>query len=84
MAIINRYRKRGNMVDLEDAEKALGGISLFRLSNDYTSVIRALNYGTPLADTAPKSAIRRDVIQLASQLFNSKVGNNGRLHIGAP
>lgn len=82
MAIVNRYRKRGNMVDLKDAEKALDGISLFRLSNDYTSVIRALNYGTPLADTAPKSAIRRDVIQLASQLFDSKVGNNGRLHIG--
>ena len=84
MAIINRYRKRGNMVDLEGAEKALHGISLFRLSNDYTSVIRALNYGTPLADTAPKSAIRRDLIQLASQLVDSKVRNNGRLHIGEP
>jgi len=84
MAIVNRYRKRGNMVDLEGAEKALHGISLFRLSNDYTSVIRALNYGTPLADTAPKSAIRRDLIQLASQLVDSKVRNNGRLHIGEP
>lgn len=79
MALVNRYRKRGNMVNLRDAEKALAGISLVQLSNDYTSVIRALNYGTPLADSAPKSAIRRDVVELASQIFDFKSRNNGKV-----
>jgi len=82
-ALINRYRKRGNMVDLKDAAKALEGISLAQLNNDYTSVIRALNYGTPLADAAPKSVIRRDINQLTSTFFDSKVASNGKLHVQA-
>lgn len=67
--VVNRYRKRHQMIPLEDAEKVLGEIALVRLSNDFRNAIRALNYGEPLSQTASRSALRREMSQLASGLI---------------
>jgi Flp pilus assembly CpaE family ATPase len=67
--LVNRYRKRGSMITLEEAEKALGGISLRCVGNDYRSAIKGLNYGRPLAQAAPRSALHRGLRQLAAEVF---------------
>lgn len=74
--ILNRYRKRGAMITLEEARKALGGISPVCLSNDYTSALHGVNYGKLLASAAPRSPLRKDLIQLASDFSGLEAMDN--------
>ncbi len=66
--LVNRYRRRGGMVALEEAQKALGRAPLARIDNDFRSAMRAINYGQPLAEAAPRSSLRRNLRELAVQL----------------
>ena len=66
--VANRFQKR-NPVGLADAEKALGGLRLRTLSNDFRSAVQGINYGQPLTVAAPSSALRRDVLGLAENLM---------------
>jgi pilus assembly protein CpaE len=65
--ILNRYRRRREIITVEEAQKALGGIAPACLSNDYVSAINGNNYGKLLSASAPRSALRKDVMDLASQ-----------------
>jgi pilus assembly protein CpaE len=65
--ILNRYRKRRELISVEEAQKALGGIAPECFSNDYVSAIEGNNYGKLLAASAPRSALRKDVMELASR-----------------
>jgi len=76
--IMNRYCKRRQMITFEEAQKALGGMPLGWLSNDYRSAIRGINYGKPLAHAAPRSALRRELRQLAAEISGLKSRNNGK------
>jgi pilus assembly protein CpaE len=76
--VANRFRKRGQMVSIDNAEKALGR-TVARLSNDYPNATRALNFGKPLSDAAPKSPLRRDMAKLASQVDDMTLAENGKL-----
>ena len=73
---MNRYRKRHEMIGIEEATKALGGVTPECISNDYASASRGINYGKLLSSTAPRSAIRRDMIQLASQFSDLEALKN--------
>ncbi len=73
LPLVNRYRKRSRMITLEEAQKALGGISLGRVSNDFPSAMQAANYGHPLAQATPRSALRRDLRELAVKVFQAHV-----------
>jgi pilus assembly protein CpaE len=75
--VANRYRKRNPMLSFEDAEKALGNFALRRISNDFESAMRSVNFGQPLSKVAPRSVLRRDVRDLVSVLATQT--NN---HIG--
>ncbi len=66
--VINRYQKRQTMVTLEDVRTTLGEIPLICIGNDYRSAIKGLNYGQPLAEAAPRSALRRDLKAVAAKL----------------
>ncbi len=74
--ILNRYRKRRQMISVEDAQKALGDYPMECLSNDYASVIRGVNYGQPLAEAAPRSTLRRELTRLAAHTAGL---SNGRV-----
>ena len=74
--IMNRYRKRREMIGVEEAQKALGGALPECVSNDYASASRGINYGKLLSSTAPRSALRRDFAQLASQFSDLKTLKN--------
>ncbi len=65
--VINRHQKRQTMVTLEDVRTTLGEIPLTCIGNDYRSAIKGLNYGQPLAEAAPRSALRREVRVLAEK-----------------
>jgi pilus assembly protein CpaE len=66
--IVSRYAKRGAMITLAEAKQALGNIELATLCNDYTAAAQSLNLGKPLAQTAARSELRREIQQLASRL----------------
>ena len=65
--VINRHRKRRTMLTLEDVRTSLGEIPLTCISNDYPSALKGLNYGQPLAEVAPRSALRRDLKAVAAK-----------------
>ncbi len=63
----NRYHRRHAMLTLDDARKTLGDVPLTCLSNDYNNAIKGLNYGQPLAEAASRSALRRELRELATK-----------------
>jgi len=65
--VANRFRKRHAMVNVEDAI-AVFGDRIERLQNDYKPACVALNFGQPLAEAAPRSALRRDIARLAAKI----------------
>jgi pilus assembly protein CpaE len=66
----NRFRRRGQMVSLEDARQAFGDAEVVTLGNDYESSARAINLGQTLASVAPRSVLRKDIRDLASRLVH--------------
>ena len=66
--LVNRYKKRGSMITLAEAGKALGYKSLRCLRNDYRGAIRGLNLGQPLAEAAARSTLRCDMRILANHV----------------
>ena len=67
LPIANRYAKR-QMVSLEDASKALGGLQVLAIRNDYLPAIAGLNYGQLLSEAGPRSTLRKDVQELVARL----------------
>ncbi len=74
--ILNRYRKRREIVSVEEVQKALGGVAPICLSNDYIAAINGNNYGNFLSNSAPRSALRKDLMELAS-MFSSAEEKRG-------
>ncbi len=74
--ILNRYRKRREIVSVEEVQKALGGVAPICLSNDYIAASNGNNYGNFLSNSAPRSALRKDVMELAS-MFSSAEEKRG-------
>lgn len=75
--ILNRHRKRRQMISLEEAQQALGAVRLRTLSNDYPSVIKSINHGKPLAAVAPRSILRREIYALAQEVDQLNTKQNG-------
>jgi pilus assembly protein CpaE len=71
--IVSRYAKRGAMISLAEAKQALGNIELQTLCNDWTAAAQSLNLGKPLAQTAARSDLRREIQQLAGRLAAAHV-----------
>ncbi len=85
MAVANRWcragllgggRDRYSMISPEEASTALGGMEVIRLSNDYKSAIQSINFGQPLPESAPRSALRKDLRELALRLMPSAIRRN--------
>lgn len=72
VAVINRYKSRRSMIDLSDATAALDGFEIRCVANDYKSALRSVNYGRPLAESAARSALRRDIKKLAGQIISAQ------------
>jgi pilus assembly protein CpaE len=69
--VVNRYRKRGSYISLEEAREAMkldASTELTCLSNDFQAACGAVNLGKPLAQYAPRSDFRRDLQKLAAKI----------------
>lgn len=66
--VMTRCSKYNQMIGMKEAQEVLGGIPVGQVSNDYPSAIKGINYGRTLADTAPRSALRKDLMRLAQQI----------------
>ena len=67
--VLNRYRKRGTMITYEEAQKALDGMSIRKLSNDFEGTLRSINLGQTLSQAAPRSDLRKDLRDLATHVM---------------
>jgi pilus assembly protein CpaE len=70
--VVNRYRKRHQMIGFDELTLALGdGFVIERASNDYPSAMRCINYGQPLSEAAPRSVLRHEIVQMAKRISES-------------
>lgn len=76
--VVNRYTTRGHTVSLKDATQALGGVTPRLLRNDFRSAVRGINFGEFLDQVAPRSPLRKDVRNLASELYQSHTESQHR------
>jgi pilus assembly protein CpaE len=65
--VVNRYEK-GHGLQLRDVEQIIHQPVFHTLPNDYFALMEALNQGSPLATTAPRSKLWRGVEQLATKI----------------
>ncbi len=67
VAVVNRWQKRGT-VSVNDVEKALGGVRVVRLPNDYERISESVNSGIPILEAAPKTAFGQAIRSLGRLL----------------
>ncbi|SCZ60186.1 AAA family ATPase [Thiohalomonas denitrificans] len=67
VAVVNRWQKRGT-VSVQDIEKALGGVQVERLPNDYERISESVNSGIPVMEAAPRSAFGQAVKKMGRLL----------------
>jgi len=66
--IVNRYVKRGNDIEADDVERAMGLKVSWTIPNDFRNAIAAINFGEPVVLRAPKSEIATSLVGLAGTL----------------
>ncbi|MHC4124154.1 MAG: AAA family ATPase [Planctomycetota bacterium] len=77
--VINRFRRRGPLVPLQEAKKALGFESLYSVRNDFRKVVNSINRAEPLSEAVPFSGIRRDFQKLAMAVSSFHDNGNGKI-----
>lgn len=68
LGIVNRFRRRRQMVTLGEVAKALPDLAVATVTNDYRAAVQGLNYGQPLSSVARRSALRRAIQDLATRI----------------
>lgn len=76
--VVNRFQKRGAIVELAEVRRVLGTDSIVCIGNDYPSALRSINYGKLLTQAAPRSSLRRDLAQLAQSLARQTANGAAR------
>jgi pilus assembly protein CpaE len=64
-----RHRPRRDPITIEEACRAIGASRIETIANDYSNAVTSVNYGKTLAETAPRSDIRRDIQKLATSVY---------------
>jgi pilus assembly protein CpaE len=72
--VVNRFRKRNPQITLEHVENAFPDTHIHKVSNDFESVIRAVNTGKTLSDAAARSDVRKDIKDIAGSLAKDAAG----------
>jgi pilus assembly protein CpaE len=66
--LANRFAKRGPLVGIADSKRALGAENVYSIRSDWRNAINCLNTGKTLADAAPRSAMRKDLLKLVDEI----------------
>lgn len=64
--VVTRHPSKGG-IDPAEAEDLLGIPVFWKIANDYTATLEAINQGVPMAEAAPKSAVTKAIAGLAEQ-----------------
>lgn len=65
--VANRWTRRQASPSLQDARDALGR-EVATIANDFPAALRALNHGSPVPRSSPRSPLREDVRRLAGRV----------------
>ena len=68
LPLVNRFRRTGRGVPLNEVKKAIGSECLYRVRNDFKRITNSINHAKPLSESASRSAIRRDFCGLAENI----------------
>lgn len=77
--VVSRYRRRAMMIEPDEAQRALGRDGLELLSNDFPGTSQAINFGQPLAKSAPRSLLRREIQTLSTVLLQKYLSQTARV-----
>jgi pilus assembly protein CpaE len=80
--VVNRYHP-DNLISLEDVQKSVGLKASWTLSNDYETVSRSINSGSPVAGNGGKSRYARDLQTLGAELTGVSTSPAGARSSGA-
>ncbi len=75
LPLISRFRRNRSRITPDEVKQALGVERVGRLSNDFSKVVASINFGKTLAETAPRSSLRRDIHRLARAIHAAGTGN---------
>ncbi|UCG59710.1 MAG: AAA family ATPase [Phycisphaerales bacterium] len=68
LPLANRVRRRGPLLKLEDGKRVIGTNSMYRIRSDWSTAMKSINRGQPLAKVARGSGLRRDFKKLAARI----------------
>lgn len=77
--LANRVKKRGPLVRMEDSKKVLGLDSFACIRSDWRKAMKSVNLAQPLAQTAKRSALRKDFQKLAARIHSNGTNSNNRV-----
>jgi pilus assembly protein CpaE len=79
ISLVNRVKKRGPLVRLDDGKKAVGLKSCQAIRSDWRKAMKSVNRSRPLAQVVQKSGLRNDFRKLATKVCT--YGVNGSSNI---
>ncbi|MFC1761630.1 AAA family ATPase [Planctomycetota bacterium] len=74
LPLANRVHRTN--VPLDDAYRAIALDTLMAVRSDWGRASKSVNHGQPLADTAPRSKLRRDLKKCCAQILTSMASGN--------
>ena len=64
----SRFGKSGSLISIDDSVRVLGANNVVTICSDWSNAEKSLNVAKPLADAAPRSPIRKDLLKLVDQI----------------
>jgi pilus assembly protein CpaE len=79
ISLVNRVKKRGPLVRLEDSKKAVGLNACLTIRSDWRKAMKSVNRGQPLAHVARGSGLRKDYRKLAAKVRSYGVNSSSKI-----
>lgn len=79
ISLVNRFKKRGPLVRLEDGRKAVGVKSYHIIRSDWRKAMKSVNHAQPLAEVVQKSGLRSDFRKLAAKVMTYVNSDSGKI-----
>lgn len=72
LPVVNRFRRGKGLLALDKVKKALQTDRVVQLTNDFKSVSLSVSYGKTLSEVAPRSAVRKELGELARAIADAR------------
>ena len=69
--VVSRYSKKDSSISVAELKQAIGCDEVALVCNDFPHAIRSIDMGEPLALTAARSPLRKDIQKLAAMLASA-------------